>query len=187
MIVRISTLLLLAMAGGIVMSSCTSYKDRSSVLKGTKTHTVVLACPRANIPDLQMSMPEGFDPVPLTGSRDDKYVISRSGDPEPVPGQIVVTVTRSPYPVVPDSSDVVETMGKIGDASVVWREFRIEDATHVIHQRELISDDILERFNKQSSDRLFVHVIVGGTDEKIIEQLLACVETLRILPARPNL
>lgn len=185
---RASTLPLLALAGAL-LASCAEYKDRSALLNGVQAHAIVLKCPHVNIPDIQLIVPKGFDASEISSPNDkfDKHLVSRFSDPEPVPGQIVITVTRAPMPAIPDTGEAVHTKGTINGESVTWLENVLEDANGTIFQREVISDDVLSVQSASSAEPIYLHVFVVGTDLKLVEQLTASVETLKVLPAKPNL
>ncbi len=182
------TFLALALAGAF-LTSCAEYKDRSALLNGVQTHPVVLKCPHVNIPDIQLMVPKDFDASEISSPNDkfDKHLVSRFSDPEPVPGQIVVTVTHAPVPAIPDTGEAVHTKGTINGETVTWLENVMETANGTIFQREVISDDVLSVQSASSSNPIYLHVFVVGTDPKLVEQLTASVETLKVLPAKPNL
>lgn len=173
----------------IAISSCAEFKDRSRLLDGVPTHKVALKCPHTGIPDLELTVPKEFEASDITSPNDkfDKHLVSRFSDPEPVPGQIVLTVTRTPSPAIPDTGDAYHTRGAIAGVNVTWLENVLDDANGTIHQREVIDDDVLTAQSASTGETLYLHVFVVGTDQKLVEQLTASVETLKVLPARPNL
>ncbi len=174
---------------GLLATACAEHKDRSGLLKGVKLSPIDIACPQTDVPDLRIMIPDGYTLSRLNEPNNvfDKYLVARFSDPDPAPGQIVLTVTRQPLLAVRDTGETLRSKGTIAGKSVTWLETTVEDDQGTFYQREFVSDEILEEVNRNSSEPLYLTVFVAGADQQVVEQLVASVETLKILPARPNL
>ncbi len=172
----------------------TSLKDRSVLLKGVQLTDVVLHCTRTDIADIALKVPVGFDVVELRETQNDKFLIGRSSDTGIVTGQIIITVAPGPTRVIGDTAKYEKSAAAMLGVNVGWREYTfIEEGVELgsygppIYQREALSIDPLERFNKQRGAPLSMHVIVAGRDSLTVERLMASVQTMRFLPSKGNL
>lgn len=178
-----AAILLLAMPG------CIPKKDRAKLLEDVPTSELRLDPKNTEAAELTMKVPAGFQSDWTSNAQYDKFIIfdpSDSGDVQR--GMVIVNITPIPLAHVPDSIDDDHSMGAIEGKSLKWRETVAygEDSVR-IYQREAVQTELLKLY--PSPDRegpLIVHVFVVGRDPKLVELLMGAVETIKIIPGKPN-
>jgi hypothetical protein len=175
---------MLALAAG-----CIGAKDRSELLKGIPTTRIRLAPQHTDAPDMLITLPKGFQADWVKEARYDKFYIYDISDTGATQrALLIIDVTPSPYLSIPDTTTVEKSRGSIDGQKVIWREAIYKDDTVQVYQREMVQPDLLKIY--QSADRLGplqLHAIVAGHDRDLVEKLAGSVETIHLLPSRPNL
>lgn len=172
-----------------LLGACAPKKDRSALLKGIPTEKIRLEMEHTTAPDLEITVPKGFIANWAKEARYDKFYIYDPADTGVTQrGLLIVDLSPTPALSIPDSAKTDKSRGTIADESVTWREAVLKDETPHVHQREMVQKDLLGRY--QSSDNagpIILHAIIAGSDSTLVERLTASVESIKVLPAKPNL
>jgi hypothetical protein len=174
----------------VLLVGCVPHKDRSGELKGIRTVRVRIVNTQTKAPDLEITLPEGFSVISEDRWQYDKFYIQDSRDSgETQRGLIQLDVTPSPLQSIRDTNKFERSRGSIAAEDVDWREARIVDESGVpIYQREMTQSTLLKNFRSPDGrGALVLHALVTGSDPKVVEQLTASVETIKVLPPKPNL
>jgi hypothetical protein len=187
--VLLSTVTLLALM--LVVTGCVRRKDRSGVLKGIRTVELHLTNRHTLAPDLVIRVPEGFVESWFEEAQYDKfYILDPSDSGETTRGTIQLDITPVPYWSIRDTAKFERTRGSIGEHDVDWRETKLTspgDTTRTIYQREMVQREIFNQLRSpDGTGELTLHALIVGSDPKLVEQLTAAVESIRVLPLKPN-
>ncbi|MEP7218663.1 MAG: hypothetical protein ABI876_07080 [Bacteroidota bacterium] len=175
----------------LTIGGCVPRKDRSGLLKGIKTAQVRLDPRHTELPPLEITLPDGFVASWTTEAKYDQFYIFNPADTGDVQhAMLVVEVTPYPPRQIPDSARFEKSRGGIGDIDVDWRELTIIDEidSAKLYQREMTTGEVFKKGGGTYADKgIAFHAFVVGSDPKLVEKLTAAVETVKVLPARPNL
>ncbi len=178
-----------ALLAVLVTAGCTPHKDRSKLLQDVELLTVRMVNEHTGLPDLLIKVPSGFVVEWTKEARYEKYFIydpKDSGDVQS--GMAVIDVTPYPSTLIADSLKIQRSIGDLAGANVVWKEYSIEEpGTPTLYQREMTSNKIFAEASKYKDEAFTMHAFVVGTDHDLVEILTASVETITVLPQKPNL
>lgn len=181
--------LLLVIPLVLISAGCVARKDRSGLLKGIPTTQVRLEPQHTDAPDLMITLPQGFQAEWVKEARYDKFYIYNLADTGATQRALLI-VDLSPTPIlsIDDTAKVEKSRGDVAGNKVIWTESVFHDDTVNVYQRETIQRDILKIYQgTDHSGPLVLHAIVAGRDRDLVEKLTASVETIQVLPGKPNL
>ncbi len=173
----------------VLATGCASRKDRSGLLRGVKTEQLILKCAHTDLPDLTITVPAGFVADWTKEARYDNFYLFDPADTGEVQkGMIVIDVTPESRKQIPDSVDFQKFIGTLGGKDIQWRELTFVDEldSSKVYQREVQTNVLYEPLSYVDK-KMVVHAFVVGSDPKLVEILTAAVETLKVLPSKPNL
>lgn len=167
---------------------CTRRKDRAELLRGIRLAELRLQPKHTDVNDMSMKAPDGFAVEWTAEAQEDKFYIYDPRDTGSVQqAMIVIDITRAPSKLIPDTAAYERSLGQASGHDVQWRERTIvDDEGTKVHQREMVTADLLA--DAAAGDaRFLMHAFVVGSNETLVERLAASVETITVLPAKPNL
>lgn len=184
--------LLLCLLGLLALSApaCARKKNRAALLKGVPTETARLENEHTGVDDMEITVPSGYVVEWTSEARHDKYYVYRPSDTAEVQrAMVVLDVTSAIVKMIPDTASYERVVGRLAGHDVEWRERTVlEIDGSRLYQREMTtreplrSKDVYHRVERPA-----IHAFVVGWDEAEVERLVAAVETLRMLPMKPNL
>jgi hypothetical protein len=164
-------------------------KDRTSLLKGIPTKQVHLAPTHTGAPEIVMTVPAQYAVDWTEEARYDNFLIFDPQDTGVVQrGMIAVNITPKPVQHVEDSVKGTYSIGSISGNDLKWRETTDPGFDDVpVYQREATQKELLKTYpSPDKNGPLVVHVFIVGSDPKLVELLMGAVETMKILPGKPN-
>jgi hypothetical protein len=185
-----TTALVCAAILAAAIGGCTPHKDRTELLKGVRTEEVRLESKHTGGPTIVMPVPEGFGLDWTEDARHDNFILYDPKDTSTVQrGMIIVNIT--PFFVQHgDTGEADRSIGKIAGAELEWREtvMPILEGADTVFQREAVQKELLKGYpSPDKNGPLLLHVFVVGSDPKLVEMLMGCVESMKILPGKPNI
>lgn len=173
----------------LLIVGCTPRRDRARLLKDVETIAVRMENLHTRVPDLLIRVPTRFVVEWTSEARYDKYFIYDPKDTADVQkGMVMIDVAPFPARQIPDTSDVGRSIGTIDGHDVIWREYVVEDMEGPpLHQREMTSAEVFEEAERFVEEKRVLHAFVVGTDPELVELLTGAVETITVLPRKPNL
>ncbi len=166
---------------GLCIAGCMEYKDRSVLLEGVTTVEKDLTMKHTGIPDMKISLPEGYEVSWEKMAEFDKFFIFNPDDSVGInPGMILLDVGPSPYRVIGDTAEFTESGGTIAGHDVVWKERSIKEGRdNVLHHREMTSGTVLAEYKNDKGESFKIRVFVVGSNPDLVELLTACSQTIR--------
>lgn len=174
----------------LLASGCAKVKDRSALLRDVPTEQVRMEPRHTQISGMTILIPKGFVVEWTEEARYDKFYIYEPKDTGDVQqGMVTIDITPDPAKLIPDTATYERSRGKMGEMEIQWRERSvIEPPAAKLFQREMVTRDIFkdaEKYNRHEG--LVLHAFVVGTDSLLVERLTATVETIALVPMKPNL
>ncbi len=173
------------------LPGCTPRKDRSGALKGITTHVVTLENEHTGRHRMSITLPVDFVAEWAPESRDDVYFIYRASDTGQVQrAMVMLQIMRAGTSrQIKDTAEFARAGGVIAGVDVEWRERTLaQDDGPPIVQREVLTGNVLESGTTEREEApLRLYAFAVGSNEREVERLVACVETLAFLPMKPNL
>ncbi len=174
----------------IALCGCGKSRDRSVALRGVRTHTATLDARHTGMGGISIRLPEEYAAEWTEESKHDKFYIYRPNDTAAVQaGMLIIDITPAPLKSIPDTAVYEKVGGKIGEHAVEWRErVVVGDDNDTLYQREVASrEPLAQRGRYNDTQALVLHAFVVGSNAMQVERLAAAVETIALLPMKPNL
>ncbi|MCE7934112.1 MAG: hypothetical protein DYG96_05920 [Chlorobi bacterium CHB2] len=172
MILSRQVFLLLPLA--LLLAGCQPTSDRAAALKGVRLVPFTMEFSRTKAPNLSIQVPFGFMVESVSEAKHDMfYVVNPNDSGNPQRGMAVIQLRPAPNPIIPDSSATGTSKGILLGEGIDWNEATLDDESPRVLQREVILE---EPFPTPQPMKLQAFVV--GMDSALVEQLVACVETL---------
>jgi len=174
----------------LLLPGCAKVKDRSALLRDIPTEQVRMEPRHTQVAGMTLRIPKGFVVEWTEEARYDKFYIYEPKDTGDVQqGMVTLDITPDPAKLIPDTAKYERSVGKMGEHEVQWRERTVtEPPAAKLFQREMVTRELFkdaEKYNRVEG--LVLHAFVVGTDSLLVERLTATVETISLVPMKPNL
>lgn len=188
-----SAVLLAVLLVMLFATGCIPRKDRGELLKNVETLAVRMENTHTDVPDLLIRVPSNFVVEWTKEARYEKYFIYNPRDTGEVQkGMAIIDITPYPALHIADTAENLEkSIGMIGGEKgreVIWKEFTVEElGSAPLYQRETTVTGMFEEADKFREVKHSLHAFIVGSDPELVEVLTASVETITVLPRKPNL
>lgn len=177
----------------LFITGCIPRKDRGKLLKNVETLAVRMENTHTNVPDLLIRIPSGFVVEWTKESRYEKYFIYNPKDTGEVQkGMVILDITPYPARHIADTvENLKKSIGTIGGEDgkeVIWKEYTVEEiGSAPLYQRETTLAGLFEDADRFKEVKNTLHAFIVGSDPDLVELLTASVETITVLPRKPDL
>lgn len=188
-----SVVLIVVLIAMLFVTGCIPRKDRGELLKNVETLAVRMENTHTDVPDLLIRVPSGFVVEWTKEARYEKYFIYNPKDTGEVQKAMAI-IDITPYParhIADTAKGLKKSIGTIGGeegSEVIWKEFTVEElGSEPLYQRETTVTGLFEEADRFKEVKNVLHAFIVGTDPDLVEILTASVETITVLPRKPNL